>query len=401
MGDFVLRTGWTAECGGINELRATSIYPSVVAAAKHANESYSLRHQWKAISEPPRWTLNADWITVYADVRFVGNVTPGVSPVDFLLFEDVTGPCWKLRLAASPPTGKIELVDAAGVVQSSTAGGAVSADTWHSFAIKFKHANSTDIKVWIDLAVKLADTGFDASSGGTTAVCYGYNGEFGRFIDVAHILVGTDDGADIDTNDTQGDTLYARCYQNTTQGGTGDSGDALDGGTTWADAGELPANDANFARYDVDTFGARQKGGQVNCDDGARTGPLGDAAIGALDEIVGAVYVCRARSYQESPSGRRVDLEHYHGSSGSVATSTKYLNLPAVWDQNSNKVHILDAADANCPLVSEPARHGAEIYVGTLAGQGWIGELFACAVFREIPAASRLVCIDGLITDVG
>jgi hypothetical protein len=390
-------TGWSVECGGLNELENAPSFGAVVSspAPMHANETYCIAHGWKATSICPKWTLSSSpWYTVQCNVR-VTDWSPTTALDAFLNFEDGVGSCWSLSLNTS---GQIELYDAGDNLVATSVAGLLPDDTWKTIAVKAKFSNSTDLMVWVGGVRIFNESNFDASSGGTVGTVYTINASAIDTLYCDHIVVLKDDGASIDTNaQTASDTYYYRCYQNTTQGAVPDTGDTLDGGTEWNDAGELPAVDGTYARYDVSPFGPTSKYGQVNCDDGTRTGPNGDAAIGALDEVVGAIYVCRAKSYQGVPAGRKVDLEHYYGSSTSVSTSTKYLNLPHTWSHDSNKANLLDSAHANCPLKTEYARHGAKIYAGTLAGRGYIGELFAMMLFREVVGDDVGVVQEGVI----
>jgi hypothetical protein len=379
--DFV--TGYSAETGGILELASAVNYPQALAAPAppHANETYCYGHVWKATAICPLFTWNADdWYTIIVDVRF-DDATP-TNAIEFLNIEE-GAPNFLVCDLTLNTSGQIELRDANGNLIGTSGFGLFTTDVWAKVAVKLKHTGTTDLMVWVDDALIFDKSNFDATNGSTVGTIYTYNSS-ASILDglyTSHLIVLKDDGATITTNTPHLDTYYCRMYCNTTQDGTPDSGDALDGATEWNDAGDVPSADGNYARYDVDPFGDAAKDGEVNCDDGDYTGPAGDAAIGALDEVLGAIYTARARSYQGAPSGRKVDFRHRWGSSTS-GSFTQYNNLGASF---VNKHEILQGSDAHCPLTSEYARHGAGATAGTLAGRLYCAELYTVMYFREIP----------------
>lgn len=382
---------WSAECGGINMIDTAAVLPGAVSSPSppHVNESYCLRLDWKEVAQAHNFTLGAsDWYTVICHVRF-DDVTPTVA-INFLNFEE-GAPSYACAMLSLNTSGYVELYDANGTLISTSATQPFTANTWHKVSMKLKHAAATDLQVKIDGAIVFDETSFDATNGSTDGTVYVYNGSSIETLWVDKLLIFKDDGAAIDTNSVEDDTHYCRCYCDDAQGATPDAGATLDGGTVWSDTADVPENTATYARYDVAPIGAggpTTRYGLVYCNGGTRSGPFGDSAIGTDDEIVGAGYVCLARSYQQSPSGRMVDLEVDYGSSSSASTSTKYLNLPANWNHERNLVHFLDGAHADCPTKMEYAAQGVQVFTGTLNGQGWMAEMYSIVVYKEIPVTA-------------
>jgi hypothetical protein len=395
-------SGWSAEVDGIEELDTTSLYPSAVStpAPPHANESRCLKHDWKELSQAEEFTLPAasDWITVQASV-YVDDVSPTADNI-FLAFDDDSGnACWTLLLVATPQTGRIELLDANDDSQGVYDTG-MAANTWYDVRVKFKHSNSTDIEVWFGGTRIFNKTTFDASSGGTKGRCYGYCGSNGDDVHVDHLVILGDDGATIDTYATKTDTYYYRAYRNSTQGSSPDVGNNLNSGN-WSDAGEQPGNDANYGVYEL-TAGNPTKSGVVYTDDGASTGPNGDAAVGANDEIVGALYVSRCRSAVNLPFNERVKFSLHHGSSDSYGTTAWVpAAIPGVWNQNSNRRKILDGAHADCPTTTEYGAIGVKGERNADDNDLWIGELWVVVCYREGPTATALDYERGVMRGVG
>ncbi len=375
----------------------SSTYPPPIPGGTHC-----FNHGWKATAICPRFTWGSSgWTTVHMLVRFTVNLSPA-TPCKFLNCEDVTGACIALQIAASPWTGRVEVTDKNGTVVGGTAGGTVELNKWYAIDLKFQHTSSTIVHMWLREAWTppkryLALSGVNATSGGTNGTFYSFNGvSMGIGFHCPHIIVLTDTGTAIYDDHTCGIFRYPRVYGNTTQGAAGDdgSGHNLDNSTTWAMAAEIPGTDAVRAEFHLDPFGTNTKYNHVHANDGTRTGPSGDTLIGPHDSITGALYAGRVRSYQGVPSGRKVDYQMIYGSNTSRSTSAYWNDLPAAWNQNSNKHKMLDGSHADCPTLAEYASQGMRMKGGTMASQGWLAEQ-AQVVFFERP---HLATVDGFIT---
>lgn len=307
-------------------------------------------------------TPGTDWVTMgwYWETDYAINIH-AAEPIIFQVLDGVGGAHWRIEHYGGPD-GDLKLVDANGAVMA-TISSPVTANKPMRVEIKWKRSGTGSLQFYID-RVLLADlTNEDLDTGTNSAAmrweCW--DGSLAAPVDPAsdmHIgswYFRTDDGANIDTESTiLGAYTVIGPYQDTNNGAAGDFGATLDAGT-WANAGETPGNDANWAEYTVLSFGRRRGG--VTTNDGARPGPKDDTRV--TGTIRGGSWVWRA---QKSPGSSTTQVAFMYGASSSVTvnntsnTSTYTLGTSPV-----NYRKVLAAPHADVPIRPEWFQHGMRV----------------------------------------
>jgi len=194
-----------------------------------------------------------------------------------------------LRLNA----GKLEVWDADYKLVATSSSVVFTNDTWHRVEMLFTCDDPGYVKVLVDgdIAVIALNEKYDSGEGDTMELRIAGQGGKGITVPTDTYFAGgyVYSGASF-LNDLVG-PFGSLTYRHDEDKATPDIGDVLDSGT-WADAAEMPFNDANYANYT--TQGDK---GVVTTDPGgcvaATPGPYGDGRIGQNDEILGAGWLVR------------------------------------------------------------------------------------------------------------
>jgi hypothetical protein len=377
------------ETGG-NEEGTDGLQVPVVSATAPASskETYSALYAWKSDTQTRPYTFDLDWVTVTTYIKFT-NVGPD-SEAMVCNFQDDSGYCWQLKMAADPASGQLGLYDANDDLIDSFVG--VTVDVWHRIQVKFEHSNTGGIRVWLDETLKIDEASEDLSSGGTTGFAELYNPvdfHFEAAFDfrASHLSILEDDGATISSESTAPRDYCVKTFQNTTHTGVApDVGDNLDAANAWSDAGNTPGNDATDAQYSLPLN--TTKSGYVYCDGGARAGPSGDADLQDGGTIMGMTGTWRVANGVAAFNGRANFTGHVGKDDGPSVGDFGFGLIPT-GVAKVNYHGVLDAAHASCVTADDYAAIGVKGVKGGLGVAARLDtfDMWASVLYREAAVA--------------
>ena len=332
---------------------------------------------------------------------------------------------WYLRLDRSPSTANFNLFTCVGDFRISmgvssgdvnfynssdanfvTLTDPFNDDQWYRIIVKFKRSSSSAIRFWIDGVLVVDDTtGLLASSPSNLR----FNGPIRNLFQEAEYFISscwaiTDDGANIDTNDTTRRDWHAKIYQATDEAaGSVGAEDDLDSGT-WADACELLVDDTDSAKFSVSGSTPTRVGGFTtdDADSSVRPGPRNDSDVEGADSIL-AIWHWRFK--QETGLGntnhigrfgRQVfgseDVVNMADAGSQVASTTEW--------KNSN--HHGASASEGMPATDEWFQQGFKAFRFGGPGTRTIStsHMFAALIFEEAAPTGRLALIGGKLLKV-
>lgn len=387
----VVRKAWISfETGGHEESAAVSEAPSVgtTPSPASAKETYTATYTWKKGSKTLPQSVGSGWVTSRGYMQFT-NVAPD-SFSRFMTGVDDSGQCWALEMSTA--SGYLRLLDANDALIAAFDCG-LTTGVWYRIEVKCKHADSTDVRVFVDGVQVYSGSTKDMSSGGSTYWVELYNpidpgGGYSFTFYSSHVGWEEDDGAAIDTLNTWSHDYCAKGYQNTLQGNSGDWGSPLDPANNWSAAGNTPGNDATDARYSI-AVGTTKSGG-VNCNEGARPGPYGDSDLTDGGQIVGASWAWRVRNGVAGFTAR-VNFSGQYGHTGDASIyEDNYGLLPG--DQSVvNHQHFEDVSGV-CPTTSDYIRVGVKGVRGAtgIAGRLDIFDIWGLVLYQEAAAGGNM-----------
>lgn len=333
-----------------------------------------------------------DWITAGVCIRF-STVIPG-SPFDFLRISQEAAGQYHLALRLSGTAGepgRLQLRDANKSAVFLTGANVLSADTWHLVELKFKQSNSTDYRVWVDGVLQGSGSSRDFDYGGTHArvevrtqnnvtgpaspLCTVYSNSW---------YVRTDDGANIDTNDTRvGPYTVLGPFNWSQSTAAGDFGTALSTGN-WDNVKEVPLNDSNKASY------SSAAGGGVTAHDGALPGPKGSESI--FDGTIMAAKLFWR--FKRTGGFGTHKMKGKYGKTQSVTTdNTTYTSEWTVTSSWQDVWVLKDASDANVPGKEDWFQMGFERTSGA-GGSHEVSEMWPFILHQEPPSGAMPMAMD-------
>lgn len=346
----------------------------------NAKQNYVGRFAWKstAISFPASFT-DGEWITVTFPIQF--NFTSIASVLPFFVVSDNSGNAYIwLKYDDLPNTKTIKIYDANDAL-IGTLGFTFEEDVWYVFDVKFNPQDGAgDVKIFVDGSEVFDSSGEDFDTGAATdqirlELTEGING---ITYYAANAVAISDDGANIDTNETWGKEYVVMYYDFADGDATGDFGDALNAGI-WDDMHEVPKNDANNGKYT-----GNDEGGCTTHDGATRTGPLGDSDVDGT--IIGAAWGWRMKR-DGSPIGRSTFKAKYGannvvGADNTVSVNYQLRGGATAW---SNRFIFKDATDGNVPTKIEYFQQGFGRAFAMETANVFCGEMWSMLIHEELP----------------
>lgn len=274
--------------------------------------------------------------------------------------------------------GKLIVLDAGGHGVGTTSVGVFRNDAWHRVELLFTHGDPGDVIVHVDGVEALNLTGQDFDTGTGTKLAFYMGGQGSGAAEPTDTFFG--DACYVYSGASSVDDFVGPfgClnYRHDENSDVPDVGDALDNGTTWADAAEVPFSDADYAEY----ITANDKG-VVTTDYGGGSlipGPYGDERIGANDQILGAAWLVRRSTatftfhYGKTP----YDEPHVDNTTG--------VNLGSVGAPTSHLIVSEDSGDV--PTLNDYFQYGFKATTPGGFPPTWRMYGCDCALFLKVGA---------------
>ena len=394
----------TFESGSLIEV-GSSLSTSIVTspAPPHSFATYSCKIAQGSGFDPGYIDMGAagtDWVTV----GFYWRVS-NAGTKDFDIFNCGT----HLRFIYDVSTGDIIIKDSTGATLD-TISSVISEDVWYRMQIKFKvygGAGGSNMIFKIDNTEHFNGSGLDLDNGGgdtmrIEATIVSVSAEADVY--VKDVWAISDDGANIDTDDTFHGPWGSKVFQATDQSATADSGDSAQNSTTYADSQENPIDDTDFTTFVVN-FADTQDEGIITTDDlgsSTRPGPRNDSDFAGGTSIM-ATFCWRGK--QTSGTGDSNYIGRYGRQvSGSETTDNTTLDGSTIGVNTSTwKNHRVFAATSSegMPAVDEWFQIGFRANrVSGFSDRHVSISYMAAALICELPSTGRLALIDGKLLTV-
>lgn len=218
------------------------------------------------------FTPGSDWITLGFYIQFQA-LTDG----NFLEVP-VTNRHFKLEWTSG---GDLKLTDANNSLEA-TATGVFNTGQWYRIELKWERSNTGQFQLRINGDMVFDIASMDLLNAGATEIHFFFdntsNPAFETNVFIGSYYVFSDDGANIDTEDTiLGPYTVLGHFVSGLTGITPDIGDDLRSGFPWEDCEETPVNNTNRAIYEL--VAETDKEGMIRLNDGTTGGPKGNADV--------------------------------------------------------------------------------------------------------------------------